>query len=137
MLIYATLYSSVTSRGTLMAKELISKAYDAATDTWTEVYRVRKPAPRTQAEEVENIEWPTDRDVFSAKELVSIYLGTDKIDIGDLLSYIKRWRITGHVTPLHGGKLIKIHGRLSRYYAVRNAERYTTTAQIRSAVLGR
>lgn len=117
-----------------MAKQLISKTYDAASDTWTEVYRLKKPVRQHVAPPVENIEWPADRDVWSAKELVCQYLGVRDVTASDLLVHIKEWRKVGIIYPLCGGRLIKVGGKPSRYYAVRNAERYTTAIQIRKAL---
>lgn len=119
-----------------MAKQLISKTYDAVSDTWTEVYRLKKPVRTYAAPSVENIEWPADRDVWSAKELVCQYLGVADVTASDLLVHIKEWRKAGIIYPLCGGKLVR-PGRgksPSRYYAVRNAELYTTPIQIRNAL---
>lgn len=119
-----------------MSRRLISKTYDAASDTWTEVYRIHKPTRQHPDPKVESVEWPADRDVWSAKELVCQHLGVEDVTASDLLVHIKRWREAGIIHPLYDSKLIRPgRGKApSRYYAVRNAEQYTTPTQIRNAL---
>lgn len=120
-----------------MAKQLISKTYDAASDTWTEVYRLQRPIRQHPAPAVELVEWPVDRDVWSAKELVCHYLGVQDVTAGDLKSYIYHWRRAGVIQPLYGGKLIKVDGKPRHYYAVRNAEQYNSPTKVRNALKAR
>ena len=119
-----------------MKKVLISKLYQADTDTWTEVYRLEKSTPSApKAVDVFNtVLWPEHVDVLSATDIAKHYLGVADVSAGDVLTTVRMLRQAGIITPLYDSKLIKIDGSARRYYAVRNAHKYRTPVDIRREV---
>jgi hypothetical protein len=121
-----------------MKKVLISKLYQADTDTWTEVYRMERSVFSTENyPPLEDVQWPENKDVLYAREIVQIYLGTTDVTISDVRRHTHRLREAGAIVPVYGGKLIKINGTPMRYYAVRNASKYKDPNDVRRHLTGK